>query len=186
MSHRTSMSCQYTSLLGRKTIFPYSHSSTNSSSYVDPAPNSQLVISLQRYYEANNVSTKVLPASLTTAAECMYLAGAQHITIAPALLQALATTPAPSTEEINANYPSLFRQTPPTQASDSRELMNYLGNETIYRLAITRRDAGKQEKKLIDAINIFSDMQEKLEALMQKILERENLLEAASSRITTN
>lgn len=122
---------------------------------------------IQAYYEANSLATQVLPASLTSIQECMALAGAKHITIAPPLLKLLATT---SASNVTTEFPSLFDDAKLAAVKASTK-SGWLKDEAGYRLAVTLSDAGKQEVKLTQAINIFCDMQVKLEALMAKILE---------------
>jgi len=88
----------------------------------------------------------------------MALAGVNHITIAPALLQQLTTAPASSA------IPSLFDQISPTVQPEA--LLEFSGREAAFRIAFTRRDNGEGERKLSQAINIFCDMQTKLETMM--------------------
>jgi len=131
--------------------------------YKDEAPNFQLCVDAQRYYAKHNQKTMVLPASLTSIEECMKLAGADHITISPPLLRQLADT-----DYDKSLYPSLFDVGETNGHSDAKELQD-LEIEENFRMAFTRRDGGKQEVKLVQAINIFCDFQVKLEELLARI-----------------
>jgi len=130
--------------------------------YKDEAPNFQLCVDAQRYYAKHGQKTMVLPASLTSVAECMKLAGADHITISPPLLRQLAVT-----DYDKATYPSLYDVEAVTDSNDELEELNDLEVEEKFRMAFTRRDGGKQEVKLVQAINIFCDFQVKLEKMLQ-------------------
>lgn len=116
------------------------------SSYTDPSPNLPLCVRAQRYYLAHGFKTEVLPASLTSAAECMRLAGAQHITIAPALLRELAATQAGSDAEA-AKAHSLYDDPSLAHAPVPPEL-SFLEDEAGYRIAFTRANKGREEEKL--------------------------------------
>lgn len=129
--------------------------------FVDTNKAQKLCLEAQRYYEANKVKTQVLPASLTSTAEIMELAGVHHITIAPALLQQLALAPASS-----LTTKSLFDQT--GTAMEVWKGKPFIDDEPGYRIAFTRSGNGEGERKLSQAINIFYDMQTKFEALMSK------------------
>ena len=117
----------------------------------------------------------------------MALAGVDHLTIPAHLLTQLAETPRPETEEeINHRFPSLLDQSRPSATSSSSRgidddsynrlshnhfdhtYFNDAVKEADWRIHFTRRDRGAQEIKLVKAINIFCDMQEKLELLLQE------------------
>ncbi|GAD91994.1 transaldolase [Paecilomyces variotii No. 5] len=132
--------------------------------FVDPDKLLGFCASIQRYYKDKGVTkTKVLPASLTSTEEIFALKGVDHITIAPGLLQQLAkSTSVPST-------PSLIDKA--MSAVDSAEAFtypktSYLNDPAAYRLEFTRDRKGASEEKLVQAINIFCDMQDKLESLV--------------------
>ncbi|KAL3418791.1 Transaldolase 2 [Phlyctema vagabunda] len=128
--------------------------------FVDEHKAQVLCFETQRYYEKHNLKTQVLPASLTSTAEIMALAGVNHITISPPLLRQLANAPASS----NAT-PSLFDNTATTFVTHA--LTSYAQDEAGFRIAFTRRDNGEGERKLSQAINIFCDMQTKFEELVK-------------------
>ena len=135
--------------------------------YRDEAPNFQLCVEAQRYYEKHGQKTVVLPASLTSVKECMMLAGADHITISPPLLRELAVI-----EYDEDKYPSLFdvAEAMNGKAKDSNDDEQDLEVEEQFRMAFTRRDGGRQEVKLVQAINIFCDFQLKLEKMLEEHL----------------
>ncbi len=69
----------------------------------------------------------------------MELAGADHITIAPGLLQELAITPASSLTTV-----SLFENKTPAKIGK----FAFEDRESEYRIAFTRSDGGEGERKL--------------------------------------
>ncbi|KAH9908846.1 transaldolase [Xylariomycetidae sp. FL2044] len=128
-------------------------------SYVDEHKAFEFCGSAQRYYEKNGSRTRVLPASLTSIQEVMMLAGAHHITVAPALLVKLAETPANPWE---GDTGSVFRDRPEESFGEFDRIVQ---DEGAWRLAFTRSQNGKAQEKLAQAINIFCDKQEALEGL---------------------
>ncbi|KAH8599772.1 hypothetical protein B0O99DRAFT_610389 [Bisporella sp. PMI_857] len=110
--------------------------------FVDPfvAQALALCLDFQNYYKANAVSTQVLPASLTSTDEVMALAGVHHITIAPSLLQLLASMPA---TEIPPSVFDGLRLEPGTFP-----LLSFVQDEAAYRIAFTRSGNGEGERKL--------------------------------------
>lgn len=104
----------------------------------------------------------------------MTLAGANHLTIAPTLLAQLAVTPASSeapgvagaTGEAAAGVANVFESVFDKEFGSVPGLSNFKDDEAGWRMAFTRRDGGEGERKLGQAINIFCDMQDKLEAMM--------------------
>jgi transaldolase len=104
-----------------------------------------------------------MPASLTSVAECLQVAGAHHITISPPLLAALASTPAPVPAP-----PLFFDENPEDEVvTADADLVKVVKEEATYRIRYTRLKHGAAEKKLVDAINIFSDCQDGMELLVK-------------------
>lgn len=118
----------------------------------------------------------MLPASLTSTDEVLALAGVDHITVAPPLLQLLSLPecgiPGSVFDNAASEIPSPLKQP------------LYIKDEAAYRIAFTRDLAGASEEKLSQvcntrnkyehqlilrgkAINIFCDMQDKLIALIK-------------------
>ncbi|CZT47778.1 related to transaldolase [Rhynchosporium secalis] len=130
--------------------------------FVDHNKAQKLCVHVQRLYAANGIKTEVLPASLTSTAEVMELAGVHHITISPGLLQQLADKPASSNATV-----SLFDGT--ESAEEVNDFVKYADDEAKYRIAFTRSNGGdgEGERKLVQAINIFCGMQDKLEEMMK-------------------
>lgn len=116
--------------------------------YQDPDPGLDLVAKIQQYFRANGHSTHVMPASLTSLKEVMALAGADHITVAPHLLQKLHETNAgPSLEE---EYPSVFDK---AAMPNSRKLD--VGTEEAFSTALSRSKGGENERKLNEVSRAF-------------------------------
>ncbi|KAL7944926.1 hypothetical protein V8C42DRAFT_324108 [Trichoderma barbatum] len=114
----------------------------------------------QAYYSANNHRTRVLAASLTSVEEVLQLAGVNHITISPILLHALSRLDVSATTKKLGQY---FAEEPAAESLDSKKYAQILQNESSWKLAFTRSGFGTSEGKIIQAINYFSDFQEKLE-----------------------
>lgn len=118
--------------------------------------------------------TKVVAASLTSIDEVMRLAGLHHITISPPLLAQLAATPALEWTPAVGAVGDVLVQT--RGGSSSSELDKFaaqhpqaLREESLWRMALTRSQGGAGETKLVQAINIFADMQDSLEELARKM-----------------
>lgn len=88
-----------------------------------------------------------------------------HITVSPPLLTELAATPA---QGYKGEIGSVLKAAESAQVDGKEKYEAILGDESAWRLAFTRSEAGKSEGKIIQAINIFNDMQEKLEAIVSK------------------
>ncbi|KAK1775539.1 hypothetical protein QBC45DRAFT_421964 [Copromyces sp. CBS 386.78] len=110
--------------------------------------------------------THVMAASLTSVEEVMRLAGAvKHITVSPPLLTELEATPAagwPGAGTVGA----AAAITGPN--GDALRLKELIGDQSQWRLAFTRAEAGESERKLGQAVGIFCDMQEQIERLVRK------------------
>jgi len=111
--------------------------------YTDPSPNFDVVTRSQRMYDQTGFPTKTLPASLTSVEECMRLAGASHITIAPALLRELAST------EYVKRDPRWASDFDKEEKDEDFYTVGSVNEEAVFRMALTRRDGGKQEAKLV-------------------------------------
>ena len=109
--------------------------------YNDEDNHLSLCVQIQRYYERHNISTQVIPASLTTVDEILALAGVQHITISPSLLAELD-------KPLESMPLSLF--TDPSVMEDlDLERLSFIDDEAAFRMAFTRSKGGRAEGKLI-------------------------------------
>jgi hypothetical protein len=110
----------------------------------------------------------------------MQLAGIHHITLSPPLLAGLAATPAAGwagTAETGqvlraaaAASSTAGGNAVSTQlgAEGKNKLEALLKDEGRWRMAFTRADGGASEIRLVQAINIFADMQDKLEGMVRR------------------
>lgn len=128
---------------------------------------------VQRYYRSIQTKTKVLPASLTSIDDVLKLAGVDHITISPRLLAELAATPA---EGYKGEIGSVVKDAEKVEAIGKDTYRPILRDEGTWRLAFLRTEVGRSEVKMVQALNIFSDMQKRLEALAKKRLPAERAL----------
>lgn len=94
------------------------------------------------------------------------LAGVDHITISPPLLTELAATPV---QGYRGEIGSALKAAGSVPVDGRDKYETILKNESEWRLAFTRSESGKSEGKIIQAINIFSEMQGKLEAIVTKM-----------------
>lgn len=133
--------------------------------YKGDAPLFQICIQAQRYYKEHGFTTKILVASLTSVDEIMVLAGVDHITIAPKLLHELASTKADPSESADGK-PAIEQLKSARDWTPSR--FSFADDKAAFRMAMTREANGASEGKLIQAINIFCDVQLKMEAMMKE------------------
>ncbi|KAF4551241.1 Transaldolase/Fructose-6-phosphate aldolase-like protein [Elsinoe fawcettii] len=135
--------------------------------YVDSGPGIDLTHAAKLYFTSIKAKTQVMPASLTSVDEILMLSGrADRITIAPHLLRQLATTSAQGEFSVGEVVPSAE-----TKKMAEGDYKHVLQDEAAWRTAMTRGKLGINEKKLVDAINIFCDEQDRLVAMVQKRLE---------------
>ncbi|KAJ5775529.1 uncharacterized protein N7511_000540 [Penicillium nucicola] len=126
--------------------------------FVDQSKLLPLCAAVQKYYKSINASTQVLPASLTSVDEIYFLAGVDHLTIAPHLLSQL-------TQPYSGNVNSLFDVAPtlPIPAKG----VSFLNDPSSYQITFARDLGGASQIKLTEAVNIFCDFQDKLEQIMK-------------------
>lgn len=99
----------------------------------------------------------------------MRLKGVDHVTVSPALLYELARTPAAGVETRSwFNEPA--ENTEEEEAEMEKDYERVCEDESAYRMAFTRSKRGQDERKLVDAINIFADMQDKMEEMVRGFL----------------
>lgn len=96
----------------------------------------------------------------------LVLAGVDHITIAPLLLAELAATPV---EGYKGEIGSVIKAAEQADAISNVVYKPFLKDEGAWRLAFSRSERGRSEGKIIQAINIFLEMQEGLEGMVKKL-----------------
>ncbi|KAK4187485.1 hypothetical protein QBC35DRAFT_233195 [Podospora australis] len=116
--------------------------------------------------QTNSRTPEVVAASLTSIDEIMQLAGIRHITISPPLLAQLENTPAAGWTDATVGLATRFSD----YVSDISlaELGSIVHDEARWRMAVTRSENGLSESKLVQALNIFADMQDRLEGLVRE------------------
>lgn len=119
----------------------------------------------QTYYIEKSHRTRVLAASLTSVDEVMRLAGIQHITISAALLSELS---ARGVSTWGGKLGEYFAAGPEHRSWETRDYGKLSKDESAWKLAFTRSGFGTSEGKIVQAINYFSDSQEKLEDLVKQ------------------
>ncbi|KAK4227328.1 hypothetical protein QBC38DRAFT_196531 [Podospora fimiseda] len=148
--------------------------------YVDPNKEEAMKLcgEIQRHLEIERdlgKLTKVghmIISSLTTVEEVMQLAGLNAMTIPPHILAELASTPA---EEWAGATIGLFKRKKPVNRDDELRAMHFrntmrlvMPSEEGWRDEMTRSDEGKAEGQLLQTINIFTDMAERLEQMSRE------------------
>ncbi|KAJ6786809.1 hypothetical protein PWT90_03860 [Aphanocladium album] len=118
----------------------------------------------QAYYKEIGTKTQVLVASLTSIDEVMQLAGVQHITISPSLLEQLAAT---STTSWQCSGTNILDNSSGLKSYSRDDFKDIIHDESAWRLAFARSGFGTSHGKIIQAINYFSDFQEKLESIAE-------------------
>lgn len=117
----------------------------NIESHIDHSPNNTLCVSLQEHYANHSLPTKVLAASLTTVKEIMALAGIDHITLPPPLLEQLADSPASNEQS------SLFDRKPGKEAPFS---FSSIESREKFEHALEMSKGGDNKRKL-DQVGTF-------------------------------
>lgn len=140
--------------------------------YVDPNKGAALLLCgvIQRHLELGGRKTpQVVAASLTSIEEVMQLAGLRHITVSPPLLAELAATPAVGWTAASIGLANKASDLDSTLGDEYRaKLAGVVRDEASWRMAVTRSEGGRNETKLVQAINIFTDMQDRLEEIVRK------------------
>jgi hypothetical protein len=95
----------------------------------------------------------------------MQLAGIQHVTIAPGLLDELGSRDASSW---NGRLGEYFAQAPADNKWETTDYKPILDDESLWRLAFTRSGFGASQGKIVQAINYFCDFQEQIEHLISR------------------
>lgn len=95
----------------------------------------------------------------------MQLAGIQHVTISPNLLNGLAST---DLSTWNRKLGEYFAQGPTKKSWETKGYNALVREESLWRMAFTRSGFGTSEGKIIQAINYFADFQDKLEELVKQ------------------
>lgn len=131
--------------------------------YVDQNKAFDFCRQAQAYFAKHASRTQVLAASLTSVDEVMQLAGIHHITISPTLLDELAGRRGSSW---NGQVGAYFADVPADNKWDAVDYKSIISDQSTWRLAFTRSGFGTSEGKIIQAINYFSDFQEKIEELV--------------------
>jgi transaldolase len=127
--------------------------------YVDENPGFDVAVEAQRLYEVNGYKTQVLAASFIAPAEVLRLSGLKHLTISPPLLSQLAETPHAEGEA--GGVVGAPRGVPMDEGPVS---------EVEWKLEFSAEGSGNGYVRLMEALGIFRDEQEKLQALCLAIM----------------
>ncbi|GAB1317756.1 Transaldolase [Madurella fahalii] len=145
-------------------------------SYTDTRPALLLCGAAQRYMESKGKRTQVVAASLTSIEQVLRLAGAvRHITVSAPLLEELAAIDLAGWKggeligQVGKSTAGLGGGAGGTElGAESWDKLEQVGREqTRWRMAVTMSEA-ECERKQLQAIVIFVEMQEKLEEMVRK------------------
>ncbi|WVR09468.1 hypothetical protein IAU60_006535 [Kwoniella sp. DSM 27419] len=136
--------------------------------FVDNDKGFDLCRAAQQYYTKIDASTQVLPASLISIAEVMKLAGVHHITVSPPLLAELASTSGALASATTDTIAPSFKVNSEEGSFDTKALNELVKDESRWRMAYTRSKNGENDRKLSSAINIFANMQDGMEELVEQ------------------
>ncbi|KAK4197387.1 putative transaldolase [Triangularia verruculosa] len=145
--------------------------------YVDPTRADSLLLCglIQEYFSrlgaqrGRPVKTEVMAASFTNVEEVMQLAGIRNVTVSPGLLEQLAGTRAEGWTGATVGMVERFAGGLEDEGrARGLERLVMEGDEAGWRMAFTRCEEGRAEGKLIQALNIFADVQERLEEVVRR------------------
>ncbi|KAK0736025.1 hypothetical protein B0T21DRAFT_366149 [Apiosordaria backusii] len=145
--------------------------------YVDPnRANSLLLCGLiQEYFSrlgiqrGSPIKTEVMAASFTSVEEVMQLAGIRNLTVSPGLLEVLAATKVEGWMGATVGLAERFvaDQLDVDRVGRIERLVRE-GDEAGWRMAFTRCEEGASEGRLVQALNIFADVQDRLEEVVRR------------------
>lgn len=119
----------------------------------------------------NRGGMEIMPASLTSAEEVLALAGrADRITVAPKLLRELAGTEADehAFEAAARRWGKVKGEGEGWVDDDDERVEEILQNQDLWDEAMRKSRDGDDERKLVDAIAIFCEAQERLIAMVEE------------------
>ena len=155
--------------------------------FVDADKGFEVAKGAGRWFVENGAKTRVLVASLVSVEEVLRVGrevgmGMRgHVTVSPPLLAELAALPA--SVEGQVGLPNGHEE----KVVEQNGLDEFVANEGVvddeaaYRMAVTRWRSGDGEWKLTDAINLFADMQDRMEDIVKGFLEQEQKSGVASA-----
>lgn len=133
-------------------------------SHLDEHKGFELCREAQAFYNHRSSKTQVLAASLTSVDEVMQLAGVRHITVSAALLKQLSERDSGSWD---GKIGGFMAQEPLERSWERPELWGPR-DEGIWRDEFAKSRNGVSKDKTEQAIEIFVDFQDKLEALVRQ------------------
>ncbi|KAL4928913.1 aldolase [Aspergillus undulatus] len=128
----------------------------------DPEPLLDICVQAQRWYERKSIPTKVKACATVGVEQIIKLAGVAAFTIEPDDLRTLQST---HWDAKDIEKMCLFATE--NCAQETVEYGSYIDDEAKFRADFARADEGKAQRKLIEAIGIFSGYQVKAEALIR-------------------
>ncbi|KAL4936810.1 hypothetical protein BDV06DRAFT_216371 [Aspergillus oleicola] len=128
----------------------------------DQNPLLDICVQAQQYYEHKSLPTKVKACATVGLDQVIQLAGVAALTVEPDDLRAMKST---HWNDSKVNKMSLF--TTGSQIDGRVDYGSYIDNEAKYRADFERADAGRAQRKITEAIGIFSGYQVKAEALIR-------------------
>ncbi|GKZ32198.1 hypothetical protein AbraIFM66950_001391 [Aspergillus brasiliensis] len=122
--------------------------------FKDPFPLLHFSALVQKYYTSIGSKTQVLPASLTSTNEIFALAGVQHITIAPGLLEELAKP-----WEGKVPVESLFDSSAVVEGAIPGKDESFVNDEPGFRMMFTRTIDGAEKLTQDKLVQVFKGLE---------------------------
>ncbi|GKZ47031.1 hypothetical protein AbraIFM66951_010206 [Aspergillus brasiliensis] len=122
--------------------------------FKDPFPLLHFSALVQKYYTFIGSKTQVLPASLTSTNEIFALAGVQHITIAPGLLEELAKP-----WEGKVPVESLFDSSAVVEGAIPGKDESFVNDEPGFRMMFTRTIDGAEKLTQDKLVQVFKGLE---------------------------
>ncbi|KAK4176588.1 putative transaldolase [Triangularia setosa] len=146
------------------------------SGHIDPNKTNSLLLCglIQEYFtrlgaqRGRPIKTEAMAASFTSVEEVMQLAGIRHLTISPGLLEQLAGTRVEGWTGATVGLAERFADRLDMESVGRLEGIVRDGDEAGWRMAFTRCDGGGSEGRLVQALNIFADVQDRLEEVVRR------------------
>ncbi|KAL4959269.1 uncharacterized protein BDV14DRAFT_193894 [Aspergillus stella-maris] len=128
----------------------------------DESPLLDLCVEAQQYYQQKSLPTKVKACATVGLDQLIQLAGVDALTVEPQDLSALKSTK--WNAEKTTNMSLLSNK---AKVNGGVSYGSYIDNEAQYRADFARADEGRAQRKIVEAIGIFSGYQVKAEGLIR-------------------
>jgi transaldolase len=128
--------------------------------FVDESKLFHVVKGIYDYYLAVGSNTQLLPASFRAVEDIFPLIGTPHMSIQPTIISEL----------LNKTFPTDSGYEPPFSPKSvstvwTPQVLSFVNDEAGYKLTINRKES--VSRKIMEAINVFFEFEQKLEAIVK-------------------